>query len=197
MKRILIFVVLIVCALPAIRPEALAQDGIGTGGARFSLATNAVDYVAGGTFNLEGSVAVSRRWTAVATGRWNPFVSRQQSYSAGARFWPWHVYSGWWVGAKMQYQEFNMPQGGNLATRFFRAADGQAWNEGDRYGVGISGGYSRMLGRHFNLDLGVGLWGGYTVWTAYSCRTCGRITDTGRGAFVLPSDIIVALSYVF
>jgi len=194
MKKILIFVVMVAAVLPAIRPEARAQD---ESGARFALSTNAVGYVAGGTLNVEGSMAVARRWTAVAAARWNPFVYKQQAYSAGARFWPWHVYSGWWMGAKMQYQEFNMPQGTGLAGPFRRVDDSNAWHEGDRYGMGLSAGYSRMLGRHLNLDLGVGFWGGYNVWTAYACRTCGRIVDTGRGAFVLPSDIIVAISYVF
>ena len=84
---------------------------------RLSVATNLLDYADFGTLNVEGDVAVARQWTLTAGAKYNPFLfkadtpeplsARQQLYAAGVRFWPWHVFSGWWIGGKVQYQEYN------------------------------------------------------------------------------------------
>ena len=129
--------------------------------------------------------------------KYNPFTfdlgegkedarNRQQTYLAGVRWWPWNVYSGWWLGGKMQYQEYNT---GGIFSRKTR--------EGDRYGAGVAGGYSYMLGRHLNLDFGIGLWGGMDRYSVYECPVCGVTSSSGAKFFILPSDIMVALSYVF
>ena len=107
-------------------------------------------------------------------------------FAAGARFWPWHVYSGWWLGAKAQYQEYN--RGG------IRSA---LTEEGDRVGAGLSAGYSYMLLPHLNLDFGLGVWGGYAWYTSYACPVCGLTTDRGGKGFILPSDLLLSLTYVF
>ncbi len=86
----------------------------------------------------------------------------------------------------MQYQEFNDAAPITLET-----------SEGDRYGAGLSGGYSKMLGRHFNLDFGLGLWTGYTTYVTYACPTCGRIIGSDKRLFILPNDLMIALSYIF
>lgn len=152
-----------------------------------SLSTNFIDYARTGTANLEAAYGFSRHWTLSAGMKYDAGgVSRQQLYSVGGRYWPWHIYSGWWLSGKMQYQEFNEAVNEAMET-----------SEGDRYGAGISGGYSRMLGRHFNLDLGVGLWTGYTSYVTYACPTCGRIIGSDNRLFILPNDLIIALSYIF
>ena len=164
-------------------------------GQKAGIATNLLEYVNLGTLNIEGSYAFSRYWTVNAGARYNPFSfkiggkevhNRQQSYYAGVRYWPWYAYSGWWVGTKARYQEYNA--GGLLSKKT---------EEGDRFGLGFSAGYAYMLGKHVNLDFGVGLWGGYDKYTAYSCPTCGITTGSGDRFFILPDDILVAITYVF
>lgn len=162
----------------------------------FSVATNALDYVNFGTVNVEGEVTTGRHWSLTAVAKYNPFLfkgkegeplsARQQLYGAGVRYWPWHVFSGWWAGARIQYQEYN--RGG------IQSAD---TDEGDRYGLGLSGGYSYMLTPHWNLDMGIGVWGGYDRYTTYSCPVCGVTRERGSRLFILPSDILLALVYVF
>ena len=162
---------------------------------RFSVATNVVDYADFGTLNLEGDVAVGRQWTFVAGAKYNPFLykadteplsARQQLYAAGVRFWPWHVFSGWWLGGKVQYQEYN--RGG------IRSAE---TDEGDRYGAGLSAGFSYMLHPHLNVSVGAGVWAGYQRYTLYSCPVCGVTQGSGEKTFILPNDLAVSLSYVF
>lgn len=163
----------------------------------YSVSTNLLGWANMGTMNVEASYGFARRWTAVAGVRYNPFTfyhpqshdamrHRQQSYSIGLAFWPWHIHSGWWVSGKMRYQEYNI--GG------FRSPETR---EGDRIGASLSLGYSYMLSEHFNVGLGAGLWSGYDFFTRYTCPSCGRIIDTGKDAFILPDDIILSIAYVF
>lgn len=163
----------------------------------FSVSVNLLGYAWLGTLNAEASYAFDRNWTVNAGAEYNPwtfnasdrsrqFQSRQQSYSAGVRFWPWHVYSGWWISGKAIYQEYNM--GGIISRRT---------EEGDSAGAGFSAGYTHMLGKHFNIEFGAGFWTGVKWYTVYSCPTCGRTLDSGVKAFILPRDISISFSYVF
>lgn len=165
------------------------------GGQRFSVSTNAVSYLNLGTINAEMSYSAARHWTVTAGAKYNPFSfngkegefrNRQQSYNVGIRYWPWHTYSGWWIAAKAQYQEYNT--GG-----FFSPET----EEGDRWGGGVSAGYTYMISPKFNLEFGLGFWAGMGKYVVYSCPTCGLTLDSGTKAFILPNEIIIGVSYVF
>jgi hypothetical protein len=162
-----------------------------------SVSANILGYATLGTMNADVSYSISRRWSITAGARYNPFTFRkgdaqkqfqlrQQSYSIGARLWPWHTLSGWWFASKLRYQEYN--QGGILSR------DTQ---EGDRAGVGLYSGYTHMLSRHLNIEFGVGVWTGADFFSRYSCPICGVCYQRGVKAFVLPDDIAVSLVYVF
>ena len=148
---------------------------------RLSVATNVLDYADFGTLNVEGDVAVARQWTLTAGAKYNPFLfkadtpeplsARQQLYAAGG---------------KVQYQEYN--RGG------IRSA---VTDEGDRYGAGLSAGFTYMLHPHLNVSLGAGVWGGFQRYTIYSCPVCGVTEESGEKTFILPNDLALTLSYVF
>ncbi len=165
---------------------------------RFSISTNLLDYVALGTMNIEGACSVTRRLSITLGARCNPFTfrssdpekqvqMRQQSYSLGVRVWPWHTWSGWWFAGKGRYQEYNF--GGLMRNPETR--------EGDRFGVGLYAGYTHMLGPHFNIEFGLGLWGGADIYRKYSCQVCGVTVDEGTKGFILPDDVVISLVYVF
>ncbi len=166
-------------------------------GQKFSVSTNLLGYAALGTLNLDASYAVSRHWSISAGALYNPFTFhkgnpqkqfqlKQQSYYVGARLWLWHVWSGWWFASKMRYQEYNT---GGIISR--------QTTEGDRMGLGLYSGYTYMVSRHFNVEFGLGLWGGADCYTKYSCPTCGFTMDKGVKGFLLPDDIMISLAYVF
>lgn len=161
----------------------------------FALSTNVLDYANLGTLNLQASYGIDRHWSLNAGMKYNPFSfnkgekesrSRQMSYSAGARFWPWHIYSGWWLSGGIRYQEYNAGGFKSVQT-----------SEGDRFGGSLGGGYTYMLNPHFNIDFGLGLWAGYDVFTTYACQTCGRVVAEGGKYFIKPSDVTLALTYIF
>ena len=91
--------IIILLAVLTLGAKASAQD--------WSLSTNLIDYVCLGTLNAEGSVAAGRYLSVNASVRYNPWTfqkgdpakqmqNRNQTYAAGVRYWPWHIYSGWW-----------------------------------------------------------------------------------------------------
>lgn len=158
-----------------------------------ALSTNLLDLANFGTLNLEASYGVSQHWSLNAGLKYNPFKyangyarNMQRAISVGTRYWPWHIFSGWWVSAAVRYQEYN--QGGIFSP---------TTSEGDRFGGVLGGGYTYMISPHFNLDFGLAAWTGYELFKTYSCPTCGKVTDKGGRIFLLPSDIILSVTYIF
>lgn len=167
----------------------------GLAGQELAVSTNLIEYVNLGTMNIDASYGFARHWSAEAGVKYNPFSfgeggdalqNRQRTFSAGARYWPWHIFSGWWVAGHVRYQEYNA---GGLVS--------EETSEGDRFGSAVQAGYSYMISPHLNLNLGAGIWAGRDVYKVYACPSCGRVLDHGSKFFVLPSDIIVALAYIF
>lgn len=164
---------------------------------KWSVGTNLVDYANVGTLNLDAGVGIGQHWSLAASARYNPwtfredtpdqFQNRKQSYAFGVRWWPWHVFSGWWVNGGLQYQEYN--RGGWIF--------GDTTFEGDAAGAAFSAGYTLMLHRALNIEFGAGFWGGYTWYKEYSCPTCGKILADGGKWFVLPNEVRVAFVFIF
>ena len=69
--------------------------------------------------------------------------------------------------------------------------------EGDAFGVGLSGGYSVHVNRWLNVNFGIGGWGGLTRYVSYACPYCGKRTGEGTKAFFLPNELLVALELIF
>ena len=185
MRKIIIAAIIIACSTI----NAKAQQ--------WSVATNAIDWLHFGTMNVEASVAASRHISANISARVNPWTfhkgdpskqmqNRHQTYAAGIRYWPWHIYSGWWLSGMAQYQEYN--RGGIIS---------QQTEEGDAFGFSLGGGYSMMVHEHLNIDFGLTVWGGQKTYITYACPSCGRITDKGSKWFVMPNELRVALQYIF
>ncbi|MBR5856617.1 MAG: DUF3575 domain-containing protein [Bacteroidales bacterium] len=163
---------------------------------RLSVATNLVGYANFGTINGEIGLGLSKHFSIYMQGKYNPFTykenspsqfqNRQASVSIGGRYWLWHIWSGWFVMGQAGYSRYN--RGGLAASDTF---------EGDAYGITLGAGYALMLHKHFNIDFGAGLMGGFADYTKYSCPKCGVIEEKGRKIFVAPNNILVQLSYLF
>ena len=174
----------------------LAGTAVVAAAQRFTVGTDGMGWLALGTVNADASVAVSRNVSLHAGAALNPWTYRkdnpdkqlqlrQLTVWGGARWWPWHVYSGWWAGMDARYMVYNA---GGIIKR--------ETEEGDAYGARIWGGYSVMLSEHWNLDMGVGAWGGWKKYTVYSCPSCGVTLEQGGKVFVLP-DARVAIQLIF
>lgn len=163
---------------------------------RFSVGTNAVEWAELGTINAEASMAVHQKLSIHAGAGINPWTfskgdpekqmeNRSYDFWAGLRFWPWHVYSGWWAGGNFRYMLYN--RGGV----FNRKAE-----EGDAFQGGLFGGYSMMLSDQWNLDFGVGGWAGLKNYTLYDCPMCGMVIEKDKKFFIVP-DVRIVLQFIF
>lgn len=183
------------CCFLLAAPQVAAQEDL-EHRSRLAFSQNLADYLLLGTLNADVQYSVHRSWTLQAGAKYNnwtwrygqdaQFESRQQAYYVGARWWPWYTYSGWWVGAKMQYKEYN--RGGLLSSET---------EEGDAFGLSFGGGRSIHVNRWLNVDVGLYGWGGLTKYVTYACPYCGQRTDEGTKAFFLPDEARIALQFVF
>ncbi len=163
---------------------------------RWCVETNAVDLAFLGTLNAEIQFAVAQHFSVLGQARYNnwtynngqanQFESRQKTYALGARFWPWYSYSGWWMEAKAQYQEYNRGGIGTLQTE-----------EGDAVGGTLAAGYSLQINKWFNLDFGLGGWLGNARYTIYACPSCGKVLEDGNKFFILPNEVTIAAMFIF
>lgn len=164
---------------------------------KVSLGTDAIQWANFGTANLEMGISVHQHLSLSIGGRYNPWdfhsqsgllVRNQQAGGyLGLRYWPWYVYSGWWIGAKVQYADYSR-------TGVWR----QALEEGQRVGGGLSFGYTVMLNEHFNLEFGAGVWGGRALkYTLYECPVCMDVRKMGPCNFMDIDNVSLSMFYVF
>lgn len=186
MKKRLLILFLLICAAPSVW------------GQKWAVETNVLDWANFATANFEVSRRINRYSAAVAGVRYNPWKFRDSSGSShqnralganiGVRFWPWHIYSGWWFAVKAQAEEYS--RGG-----IFKMSE---LHEGYALGASLSAGYALMVGDHWNLSFGIGGWVGYTDRTVYKCPDCGRKLSEYKGPFLLPdNETKVGVTYVF
>lgn len=198
MKKFVFMIALLAVSLVGVtaRAQGAPQRESWEGQARFAVSQNLADYLFLGTVNGDIQFAVHRFWTVQGGARynnwtWRPrqdtqFESRRKTFYLGTRWWPWYTYSGWWVGAKVQYEEYN--RGGLLS---------KTTEEGDAFGLAVGAGYCVQLTRWLNMDFGMYGWGGMTKYVTYACPYCGRRQGEGTKAFILPDEVRISLQFIF
>lgn len=166
---------------------------------RWAVSTNALTWVNLGTANAEASLSLGKYVTLNTGFTANPWQmttntyvnlkNRQYGGYLGAKYWFWHVYSGWWTGMKVQYKNFE--QVGLLTPNLMK---------GDALGGGLSAGYSVLISESLNLDLGLGLWGGRLLrYKEYEGTVAkeSMLIDAGPRNFIFLDNVIVSLVYIF
>lgn len=152
---------------------------------RWALSLNLGDAALLGTIGVSAQWAPARHWSVESGLRFNPFSYKdhtlfdlRQSFNAGARWWPWHVYSGWFVRSVAQVESVRRYGMEPLVPDF----------TGESYGLTLGGGYALLLSPHFNLEFGLGAFGG---------RRREHSSSAGYQWFVTPDALLLSLSWVF
>lgn len=166
---------------------------------KWSVQTNFLDWAALGTMNAEIGMSVAQHFSLFSGGRYNPWefrtgepetlvMNRQKTGYIGVRYWTWYVNSGFWTGIKAQYMDFSN-------TGIWRAA----LKEGKGgIGGGLSAGYTYMLGKHVNLEAGLGIWAGkFREYHFYSSPNKYYVREEGPKTFVYPDFLSLSIVYVF
>lgn len=165
---------------------------------KWTLGTNAIQWADLATINLETSYAVAQHFTLNAGGRYNywyfkrgtdnQFQNRKRGLWFGTRYWPWYTNSGWFIQMKGQWQEYN----------HFLPNITDVKEEGDGFGVGLGFGFAKMVNEHFNIEFGLGAWGGLAIYNEDLRPENGkRITEGATKTFILPDDLCINFVYVF
>ena len=168
----------------------------------FSVSTNLFDWADLGTINFDTGFSVSRHISLHLGGKYNPWEitpskgeyklikNQQLSGALGIRYWPWYVFSGWWICAKAQYCQF-------AETGIWRPA----LDTGKALGGGLSFGYTVLISKHFNLEFGAGFWGGKLLeHNLYHCPDPIHTDfprESGPKAFIAINDVNISLQWVF
>lgn len=163
----------------------------------FTIQTNAVQWAELGTINAAVGISTSRHFSLEAGFRYNPFTfhkssgltikNQKTSVYAGIRYWPWYVFSGWWISGRGQWEKFS-------DTGLWR----YALNEGSRAGIVLSTGYTWMISKKINIEFGIGGWGGrYIDHMLYHCPSCMEVRESGPGGFIAIDDLSVSFVYIF
>lgn len=160
-----------------------------------AISTNLMDWLDLGTANLSVEYAFARRWSADVVTEYN-FLSlrggalkdKRRGVTVGVRYWPWHTYSGFWVRPFMGAESSDAA---GLPLKFLN-------KRCDRFGAGVSGGYSLMIARNLNLDFGIGFWGGLRHDLPGGTETNANGTAPARswGGYIAPKDIRISLMFV-
>ena len=177
-------------ALALIPQKASAQ--------KVAISTNLGDWAYLATANVDVSYAFARRFSVTAAVKYNNWefnktnpdiaiFNKNQTANVSIRFWPWFVYSGWWISLKAQYSKFSR-------AGIWRPAMENA----TAVGGGLGFGYTFMISKHFNIELGAGAWGGRMLdYQLYCCPKCMELREEGPRNFIDFDEARVALQFVF
>lgn len=178
--------------------EKMRQSGRLENKKNVTISTNLFDWANFGAINIEAGYAVSRYLTVHADLKYNPWEfksknpdvssvhNQQKSAAIGLRYWPWYVFSGWWICGKVQYTDYSI-------TGIWRPA----LDTGKALGAGLSAGYTFMLTRSLNLEVGAGFWGGRMLEHTLYRNPGGAIREQGPKNFIALNDIKLSIQWLF
>ncbi len=134
-------------------------------------------------------------WTLSHDRRW-----KHWSVQPGVRYWLCNSFAGHFVGAHAHGGQYNIGGIDNgikfLGTDFSKLSDTryQGWFGG----LGVSYGYSWILGKHWNLEGEIGIGWSYTRYDRYPCTHCGTKLESGKSHnYFGPTKAAVNIVYLF
>ena len=173
-------------------------------GQDFALKTNLL-YDAALTVNAGAEIGLAPRWTLDLSGNYNGWTVDGHKWKhwlaqPEARYWFCERFAEHFLGVHAlggQYNFGNIPNNIKfLGTDFSILNDNRV--QGWAAGAGVAYGYAFVLGKHWNIELEIGV--GY-IWTRYDvfeCVECGRRTvSDAQHHYFGPTKAAVNLVYVF
>lgn len=121
---------------------------------------------------------------------WNPFTLKSDykikhiAIQPGIRWWFWHGYSEFFIGA-------------HVITSMFNMAVSKERIEGWATGVSFTCGYAWMLNHCLNLEIEAGGGPIYTECDKYARETCGDYLGTKIGVVLFPTRFSCSLFFIF
>lgn len=124
------------------------------------------------------------RWLAWDNAQENPTKWKHILVAPGIRWWPRKVYEHWFAGADLVWSHFNVGQV-NFPLGLYPQVRNQRL-QGDVYALGLYGGYSWRLARHWRIEAEAGVGIGWYGAEKYECAHCGAPLGKADGLAVIP-----------
>ncbi len=162
-------------------------------------------YDATATVNLGVEVGVAPKWTIDLSGNLNAWNIKEDMkwkhwmVQPEARYWFCDRFSRHFLGFHAMGGQYNIGGIKNnvsfLGTNFKNFTDQryQGWS----LGAGVAYGYAFILGKHWNLELEVGVGYAYFNYDIFSCAGCGRNIGAADHHYFGPTKAAINLVYVF
>ena len=109
------------------------------------------------------------------------------------RYWLCERFNGHFFGLPSGYGEYNIS---GVRIPFLKKSVKDHRYQGWATGLGISYGYSWLLGRRWNLEATVGAGYVYTNYDRYECATCGKFRGTGDRHYFGPTKAGISIIYI-
>ena len=177
---------------------------IGARGQNVALKTNLL-YDATLTVNAGLEVGLAPRWSLDLSGNYNGWKVNEHKWKhwlaqPEARYWFCDRFAGHFLGLHAlggQYNFGNIKNSLNfLGTDFSELTDHR--HQGWFAGAGVAYGYSWILGRHWNLELELGVGYVYTRYDVFECAGCGKKVEEDKPHhYVGPTKAAINLVYEF
>ncbi len=188
-KKLLLGVFLVLCWCGN---EACAQD--------VAVKTNLL-YWATTTPNLGMEIGLGKQTTLDISGGYNPWTLDKAANKKikhwlvvpELRYWLCERFNGHFFGLHTGYGFYNI---GGIRIPFHDKATADRRYQGWATGVGVSYGYSWILGKRWNIEANVGVGYVYTHYDQYDCVTCGQYRGTRSKHLFLPTRAGISLVYI-
>ena len=154
--------------------------------------------------NLGLEFGLAPRWSLDLTGEYNGWTVNEHKWKhwfvqPEARYWFCDHFAGHFLGLHAIGGQYNFGNMRNnvafLGSDFSRLTDFRY--QGWAVGGGIAYGYSFILGRHWDLELEIGVGYMYTRFDQFECKDCGKKVDASDHHYFGPTKAAVNLVYVF
>ena len=168
---------------------------------RFGVKTNALHWATAGTLNAGLEAGLGKRTSLELTGDYNPWtLDRDEnrklkfwSVMPEFRYWLCERFNGHLFGLHSGYGEYNIS---GVRIPFQNKSTQEHRYEGWATGIGISYGYTWILGKRWNLEANIGAGYIYTKYDKYECKTCGRFKGNQKKHYFGPTKAGISLIYI-
>ena len=154
--------------------------------------------------NLGIEIGLAPRWTIDLSGQFNFWDVNNHKWKhwlaqPEARYWFCDRFSRHFLGFHVLGGQFNVGNIKNdinfLGNDFSVLTDHRY--QGWAVGAGVAYGYAFILGRHWNLELELGVGYAYLKYDKFECAECGRKVGDNDRHYVGPTKAAINLVYVF
>ena len=162
-------------------------------------------YDATATVNVGVEVGIAPKWTLDISGNLNAWSTKENSrwrhwlVQPEARYWFCDRFSRHFLGFHALGGQYNVGGIKNnisfLGTNFGELTDKryQGWG----VGAGVAYGYAFILGKHWNLELELGVGYVYLNHDIFSCMGCGQKVGSSNHHYFGPTKAAINLVYLF